>query len=88
MKVQFAKEEERYCKDDGSCLGTNIESGWSEWSTWYPCDRPCGRGSQSRVNIEASLLLYQQDPFFLFLFCYTSLIIFPLTNLITSANKI
>ncbi|XP_035740718.1 semaphorin-5A-like isoform X1 [Vespa mandarinia] len=56
VRVQFAKEEERYCRDDGSCLRTNIngygesvvESGWSEWSTWYPCDRPCGGGSQRR----------------------------------------
>ncbi|KAG7200791.1 hypothetical protein KM043_003165 [Ampulex compressa] len=60
VRVQLAKEEERYCRNDGSCLrgssGQNghidgaIEGGWSEWSSWRPCDRPCGGGAQHRVR--------------------------------------
>ncbi|XP_017889884.1 semaphorin-5A [Ceratina calcarata] len=60
VRVQLAKEEERYCKNDGSCLrgsanqnpyGSDIaEVGWSEWSGWRACDRPCGGGSQQRVR--------------------------------------
>ncbi|XP_020295155.1 semaphorin-5A isoform X2 [Pseudomyrmex gracilis] len=55
VRVQLAKEEERYCRNDGSCLrgrdaeSTN-ESGWGEWSSWGPCDRPCGQGTQHRMR--------------------------------------
>ncbi|XP_011154550.1 semaphorin-5B isoform X2 [Harpegnathos saltator] len=57
VRVQLAREEERYCRNDGSCLRGNAnvnvypelvnENGWGEWST---CDRPCGRGTQHRVR--------------------------------------
>ncbi|XP_039315007.1 semaphorin-5B isoform X1 [Solenopsis invicta] len=57
VRVQLAKEEERYCRNDGSCLrGKEAyaefinENGWGEWSSWGICDRPCGRGSQHRVR--------------------------------------
>ncbi|XP_032687927.1 semaphorin-5B isoform X2 [Odontomachus brunneus] len=58
VRVQLAKEEERYCRNDGSCLRGNVnanmygesanENGWGEWSAWGTCDRPCGRGTQHR----------------------------------------
>jgi len=58
VRVQLAKEEERYCRNDGSCLRGKdeytepvVESGWGEWSAWGPCDRPCGRGTQRRVSV-------------------------------------
>ncbi|XP_076296045.1 semaphorin 5c isoform X1 [Lasioglossum baleicum] len=60
VRVQLAKEEERYCKNDGSCTRGSLgqsgygdlatETGWSEWSSWRACDRPCGGGSQRRVR--------------------------------------
>ncbi|XP_066596034.1 semaphorin 5c isoform X2 [Prorops nasuta] len=60
VRVQLAKEEERYCRNDGSCLrgGSNVNSfldsttdnGWGEWTSWSPCDQPCGGGSQSRAR--------------------------------------
>lgn len=56
MRVQLAKEEERYCRNDGSCLrgGGNpeitSEPGWAEWSSWSTCKRACGEGSQHRVR--------------------------------------
>ncbi|XP_076394986.1 semaphorin 5c isoform X2 [Megachile rotundata] len=63
VRVQLAKEEERYCRNDGSCLRGNANqngyadlatesgwSGWGEWSSWKQCDRPCGGGSQYRVR--------------------------------------
>ncbi|RLU22473.1 hypothetical protein DMN91_004751 [Ooceraea biroi] len=58
VRVQLAKEEERYCRNDGSCLrgkgdgyAESInENGWGEWSSWGPCDRPCGRGTQHRMR--------------------------------------
>ena len=60
VRVQLAKEEERYCRNDGSCLRGNVnqnsygdlgtEAGWSEWSAWRPCDRPCDGGSQHRIR--------------------------------------
>lgn len=60
VRVQLAKEEERYCRNDGSCLkGKDAESfndGWSEWSSWSPCDRPCGRGTQHRVSFCRSFI--------------------------------
>ncbi|XP_011693296.1 PREDICTED: semaphorin-5B [Wasmannia auropunctata] len=55
VRVQLAKEEERSCRNDGSCLrGKDAyaesinESGWGEWSSWGLCDRPCGKGIQFR----------------------------------------
>lgn len=65
VRVQLAKEEERYCRNDGSCLrgreyaeiSTN-ESGWGEWSSWGPCDRPCGQGTQHRVSIRPQVCRY------------------------------
>ncbi|XP_043266861.1 semaphorin-5A isoform X2 [Venturia canescens] len=61
VRVQLAKEEERYCRNDGSCLRGNPNSnsmnsevspdgGWSEWSSWLPCNQICGGGSQERVR--------------------------------------
>lgn len=61
IKVQLAKVEERYCKSDGSCLkgssgsspinvDSNVEGTWSEWTSWSPCNRECGGGTQHRVN--------------------------------------
>ncbi|XP_043600317.1 semaphorin-5A-like isoform X1 [Bombus pyrosoma] len=60
VRVQLAKEEERYCRNDGSCLRGNAnpnpygdlgaEAGWGEWSAWRSCDRPCGGGSQHRMR--------------------------------------
>ncbi|KYQ51466.1 hypothetical protein ALC60_09464, partial [Trachymyrmex zeteki] len=57
VRVQLAKEEERSCRNDGSCLrGKDTyaesinESGWGEWSSWGSCDRPCGKGTQHRVR--------------------------------------
>ncbi|KOC59161.1 Semaphorin-5B [Habropoda laboriosa] len=49
------------CRNDGSCMRGNAnqnaygelgtgETGWNEWSSWLPCDRPCGGGSQHRVR--------------------------------------
>lgn len=61
VRVQLAKEEERYCRNDGSCLRGNAnanvyaesinDNGWGEWSAWGTCDRPCGRGTQHRVSV-------------------------------------
>ena len=59
VRVHLAKEEERYCRNDGSCshavgltsVETSLEGGWSEWSSWFPCDRVCNGGSQYRVSI-------------------------------------
>lgn len=60
VRVQLAKEEERYCRNDGSCMRRNanqksysdlaMESGWGEWSAWKTCDRLCGGGSQHRIR--------------------------------------
>ncbi|XP_014488967.1 PREDICTED: semaphorin-5B isoform X2 [Dinoponera quadriceps] len=60
LRVQLAKEEERYCRNDGSCMRGNAnanvyaeptnENGWGEWSAWGTCDRSCGRGTQHRVR--------------------------------------
>ncbi|XP_015592204.1 semaphorin-5A [Cephus cinctus] len=58
LRIQLAKEEERYCRNDGSCLrgptngniDTTLEAGWAEWSSWSPCNRPCNGGSQHRVR--------------------------------------
>lgn len=60
VRVQLAKEEERYCRNDGSCMRRNanqksytdlaIEAGWGEWSAWKTCDRLCGGGSQHRIR--------------------------------------
>lgn len=62
VRVQLAKEEERYCRNDGSCLRgsannnmnseVNLDGGWSEWSSWLPCNQACGGGSQHRVRIQ------------------------------------
>lgn len=60
VRVQLAKEEERYCRNDGSCMRRNanqksysdlaMETGWGEWSAWKTCDRLCGGGSQHRIR--------------------------------------
>ncbi|XP_023288888.1 semaphorin-5A, partial [Orussus abietinus] len=60
VRIQLAKEEERYCRSDGSCLrgnanangnsDVNADGGWGEWSLWSPCNRACGGGSQHRVK--------------------------------------
>ncbi|KAG5319898.1 SEM5B protein, partial [Acromyrmex heyeri] len=57
VRVQLTKEEERSCRNDGSCLRGKdtyaesiIENGWGEWSSWGSCDRPCGKGTQHRVR--------------------------------------
>ena len=64
VRVQVAKEE-RYCRNVGSCLrGTtnnnmnteaNLDGGWNEWSSWFPCNQPCGGGSQHRVTFLTSM---------------------------------
>ncbi|KAL0132032.1 hypothetical protein PUN28_000065 [Cardiocondyla obscurior] len=56
VRVQLAKEEERSCRNDGCLRGKDAyadsvnENGWSEWSSWGLCDRPCGKGTQHRVR--------------------------------------
>lgn len=69
VRVQLAKEEERSCRNDGSCLrGKDTyaesinESGWGEWSSWGSCDRPCGKGTQHRVSIFCSFISIQSWP--------------------------
>ncbi|XP_043476024.1 semaphorin-5A [Leptopilina heterotoma] len=58
LRIHLGKEEERYCKKDGSCshvigmtnTDSNTEVGWSDWSHWFSCNRVCTPGSQARTR--------------------------------------
>lgn len=66
LRIHLGKEEERYCKKDGSCshvigmtnTDSNADVGWSDWSHWFSCNRVCTPGSQARVSISE---LHQLD---------------------------
>lgn len=47
------QQEDRECSSDGNCYDalytdSTHSGGWSEWSDWTKCDKPCGGGRQYR----------------------------------------